>query len=50
MGEILANRVSPLNVEGKTPVVILMVGVSGVGKTTTIDALARQFGLTKCNR
>ena len=33
----------PLNVEGKTPFVILMVGVNGVGKTTTIGKLARQF-------
>ncbi|MDC3755708.1 zeta toxin family protein, partial [Escherichia coli] len=29
--------------EGKTPFVILMVGVNGVGKTTTIGKLARQF-------
>ncbi|STF89248.1 cell division protein FtsY [Escherichia coli] len=27
----------------KTPFVILMVGVNGVGKTTTIGKLARQF-------
>ena len=43
MGEILAKVEEPLNVEGKTPFVILMVGVNGVGKTTTIGKLARQF-------
>ncbi|EOI5798612.1 signal recognition particle-docking protein FtsY [Cronobacter dublinensis] len=43
MGEILAKVDEPLNVEGKTPFVILMVGVNGVGKTTTIGKLARQF-------
>ncbi len=32
MGEILAKVDAPLNVEGKTPFVILMVGVNGVGK------------------
>ncbi len=32
MGEILAKVDEPLNVEGKTPFVILMVGVNGVGK------------------
>ena len=43
MSEILAGVDEPLNVEGKTPFVILMVGVNGVGKTTTIGKLARQF-------
>lgn len=43
MSEILASVDAPLNVEGKTPFVILMVGVNGVGKTTTIGKLARQF-------
>ncbi|MGN2426058.1 signal recognition particle-docking protein FtsY [Klebsiella electrica] len=43
MGDILAKVDAPLNVEGKTPFVILMVGVNGVGKTTTIGKLARQF-------
>ncbi|BBV38770.1 signal recognition particle-docking protein FtsY [Citrobacter portucalensis] len=43
MGEILAKVDEPLNVDGKTPFVILMVGVNGVGKTTTIGKLARQF-------
>ncbi|HHR0989332.1 TPA: signal recognition particle-docking protein FtsY [Klebsiella oxytoca] len=43
MGDILAKVDEPLNVEGKAPFVILMVGVNGVGKTTTIGKLARQF-------
>lgn len=43
MSEILAGVDAPLNVEGKTPFVILMIGVNGVGKTTTIGKLARQF-------
>lgn len=43
MGAILNKVDEPLNVEGKTPYVILMVGVNGVGKTTTIGKLARQF-------
>ncbi|EBN1300314.1 signal recognition particle-docking protein FtsY [Salmonella enterica subsp. enterica serovar Oranienburg] len=43
MGEILAKVDEPLNIKGKTPFVILMVGVNGVGKTTTIGKLARQF-------
>ena len=43
MGDILAKVDEPLNIEGKSPFVILMVGVNGVGKTTTIGKLARQF-------
>ncbi|MFB6435039.1 MAG: signal recognition particle-docking protein FtsY [Candidatus Malihini olakiniferum] len=43
MGAILNKADEPLNVGGKTPYVILMVGVNGVGKTTTIGKLARQF-------
>ncbi|EEL1087855.1 signal recognition particle-docking protein FtsY [Salmonella enterica] len=43
MGEVLAKVDEPLTIEGKTPFVILMVGVNGVGKTTTIGKLARQF-------
>ncbi|EKM0531206.1 signal recognition particle-docking protein FtsY [Cronobacter turicensis] len=43
MGDILAKVDEPLSVEGNTPFVILMVGVNGVGKTTTIGKLARQF-------
>jgi len=33
----------PLDLSGHVPFVILMVGVNGVGKTTTIGKLARQF-------
>ncbi|UMX70973.1 hypothetical protein MJ585_26370 [Klebsiella pneumoniae] len=40
---ILAKVDEPLNVEGKTPFVILMVGVKRGGETTTIGKLARQF-------
>lgn len=43
MSEILAKVDQSLDVSGKTPFVILMVGVNGVGKTTTIGKLARQF-------
>ncbi|MBS9440858.1 signal recognition particle-docking protein FtsY [Photorhabdus heterorhabditis] len=43
MSGILAKVDKPLDIEGKTPYVILMVGVNGVGKTTTIGKLARQF-------
>ncbi|MCW2481163.1 signal recognition particle-docking protein FtsY [Candidatus Symbiopectobacterium sp. NZEC135] len=43
MGAILNKVDEPLNIDGKTPYVILMVGVNGVGKTTTIGKLARQF-------
>ncbi|AIW15350.1 signal recognition particle-docking protein FtsY [Vibrio tubiashii] len=44
MAEILSNVEKPLEVDtSKTPYVILMVGVNGVGKTTTIGKLAKQF-------
>lgn len=43
MSEILSRVEQPLDMEGKHPFVILMVGVNGVGKTTTIGKLARQF-------
>lgn len=43
MAEILAKVDEPLDVTAHTPFVILMVGVNGVGKTTTIGKLARQF-------
>ena len=33
----------PLDLSGHTPYVILMVGVNGVGKTTTIGKLARNY-------
>ena len=43
MAGILEKVDEPLDVSGKTPFVILMVGVNGVGKTTTIGKLARQY-------
>jgi len=43
MSGILEKVDQPLEVSGKTPFVILMVGVNGVGKTTTIGKLARQY-------
>lgn len=43
MSEILKAVDKPLDVSGHKPFVILMVGVNGVGKTTTIGKLARQF-------
>jgi len=43
MAEILAKVDKPLEINGKNPCVILMVGVNGVGKTTTIGKLAYQF-------
>ncbi|CAM3154599.1 signal recognition particle-docking protein FtsY [Vibrio rarus] len=44
LADILAKVEQPLQVdEQKTPYVILMVGVNGVGKTTTIGKLAKQF-------
>lgn len=42
--EILAPKVQPLNINTtKKPFVILMVGVNGVGKTTTIGKLAKRL-------
>ncbi|MGJ0580290.1 signal recognition particle-docking protein FtsY [Xenorhabdus bovienii] len=43
MSDILVKVDKPLDIEGKSPYVILMVGVNGVGKTTTIGKLARQY-------
>ncbi|MBN6066761.1 signal recognition particle-docking protein FtsY [Aggregatibacter actinomycetemcomitans] len=44
MGEILKPVAQPLHIDdSKKPYVILMVGVNGVGKTTTIGKLARKF-------
>ena len=43
MAEILQPVAQPLIISDKKPFVILMVGVNGVGKTTTIGKLARQF-------
>ncbi|WP_339143956.1 signal recognition particle-docking protein FtsY [Pseudoalteromonas galatheae] len=44
MSEILKTAEQPLEIPAdKKPFVILMVGVNGVGKTTTIGKLAKQF-------
>ncbi|GLT13263.1 signal recognition particle-docking protein FtsY [Vibrio algivorus] len=44
MADILADVEQPLEIDtSKKPYVILMVGVNGVGKTTTIGKLAKQF-------
>jgi fused signal recognition particle receptor len=41
--EVLEPCETPLQIGGKSPYVILMVGVNGVGKTTTIGKLARRY-------
>ena len=42
--DLLVNVEEPLNINiGKKPYVILVVGVNGVGKTTTIGKLAKRF-------
>ncbi len=44
MADILKKVESPLTLEAESgPFVILMVGVNGVGKTTTIGKMAKQF-------
>lgn len=43
MGGILKTVEAPLVLTDKKPFVLLMVGVNGVGKTTTIGKLAHQF-------
>ncbi|SFN42147.1 signal recognition particle-docking protein FtsY [Izhakiella capsodis] len=43
MARILAKVDAPLEIGHEAPFVILMVGVNGVGKTTTIGKLARQY-------
>ncbi len=40
IGESLKDLAAPLNVEGGDPAVIMVLGVNGVGKTTTIGKLA----------
>ncbi|PVY77643.1 signal recognition particle-docking protein FtsY [Tamilnaduibacter salinus] len=40
---VLSGCVEPLDTTGKKPFVMLMVGVNGVGKTTTIGKLARKY-------
>jgi len=41
--KLLRLEAEPLSVAAATPFVIMVVGVNGVGKTTTIGKLARQF-------
>lgn len=41
--KILINVNIPLDVSKKTPFIILMVGVNGVGKTTTVGKMAYQY-------
>lgn len=43
LAEVLKPVAKPLVLEDKKPYVILIVGVNGVGKTTTIGKLARKF-------
>ncbi|KMK51236.1 cell division protein FtsY [[Actinobacillus] muris] len=43
LAEVLKPVAQPLVLSEKKPYVILMVGVNGVGKTTTIGKLARKF-------
>ncbi|VFP80136.1 Signal recognition particle receptor FtsY [Candidatus Erwinia haradaeae] len=43
LSEILYKVEVPLNTSGRLPFIILMIGVNGVGKTTTIGKLARKF-------
>ncbi len=41
--EILSDHTAQINIDAHKPFVIMMVGVNGVGKTTTIAKLARKF-------
>lgn len=41
--KILKNGEAPLSINGKKPVVIMVVGVNGSGKTTTIGKLAKRL-------
>ncbi|MGX3066080.1 signal recognition particle-docking protein FtsY [Ursidibacter arcticus] len=43
LADVLKPVAKPLEISEKKPYVILMVGVNGVGKTTTIGKLARKF-------
>ncbi len=43
IGEILRGRGKSLEIEGERPLVIMVVGVNGVGKTTTIGKIASQL-------
>lgn len=41
--DMLGSETAPLNICGETPTVMMVVGVNGVGKTTTIGKMAYQF-------
>jgi len=43
LGDLLGGVEHPLQLPEKKPAVILMVGVNGVGKTTTIGKMAKKF-------
>lgn len=43
MRDILVTRLQPLKLDSEDPFVILVIGVNGVGKTTTIGKLAYYF-------
>lgn len=43
IADILAPIAKPLDISGKKPFVVLMVGVNGTGKTTTIGKLAQFY-------
>jgi signal recognition particle-docking protein FtsY len=43
MTDILKNSEAPLNIPGKRPFSIMVVGVNGTGKTTTIGKIAHRF-------
>lgn len=43
MLERLARRASPLDISNASPFVMMVIGVNGVGKTTTIGKLASRF-------
>lgn len=43
LSDLLSGSDTPLDTGGQAPFVILMVGVNGVGKTTTIGKLAHRF-------
>jgi len=43
LGDLLGGVEHPLHLPAKKPAVILMVGVNGVGKTTTIGKLAKKY-------
>ncbi len=41
--ELMGGSAEPLNLSGKTPVVVMLVGLQGSGKTTTAGKLARKL-------